>query len=491
MKRIVFFLMLYMFPCLCNAKVTLPSLIGDNMVLQRNTVVKLWGKATPYSTVKIKLSWDNQVYETKAEASGEWVQNVRTTDAGGPYSITISDGTPVVLSNILLGEVWICAGQSNMEMPVQGFFGQPCTDAVKTMRDARKYPDIRMFTVSRNSKKIPQNDCLGEWKFSDPGSVGAFSAVGYFFGRCLNQYLDIPVGLICTSWGGTNIEAWMSEESLKRISIDRRFIAENWTEEHSAPTVLYNGMVHPLLKYVAKGFIWYQGEANHRNFYDYKTMQVEMVRQWREAWNHAEMPFYYVQIAPYRYDDADCRAMALLRENQYKALDEIPYSGIVGTNDVGLYSIIHEPNKLVIGERLAYLALSRNYGIQSVPADMPTYKSVKIKERKAILSFNNLAAPDDQKDPRSFSWLDDDDKVITLKGFEIAGADQKFYPAKARLVWTENQIEVFADEVPEPIAVRYAFKNYSEANVKTTLGQPLAPFRTDNWDILPNELFKE
>ena len=348
-----------------------------------------------------------------------------------------------------------------------------------------------MFTVSRNSKKIPQNDCLGEWKFSDPGSVGAFSAVGYFFGRCLNQYLDIPVGLICTSWGGTNIEAWMSEESLKRISIDRRFIAENWTEEHSAPTVLYNGMVHPLLKYVAKGFIWYQGEANHRNFYDYKTMQVEMVRQWREAWNHAEMPFYYVQIAPYRYDDADCRAMALLRENQYKALDEIPYSGIVGTNDVGLYSIIHEPNKLVIGERLAYLALSRNYGIQSVPADMPTYKSVKIKERKAILSFNNLAAPDDQKDPRSFSWLDDDDKVITLKGFEIAGADQKFYPAKARLVWTENQIEVFADEVPEPIAVRYAFKNYSEANVKTTLGQPLAPFRTDNWDILPNELFKE
>jgi len=146
---------------------------------------------------------------------------------------------------------------------------------------------------------------------------------------------------------------------------------------------------------------------------------------------------------------------------------------------------------LVIGERLAYLALSRNYGIQSVPADMPTYKSVKIKERKAILSFNNLAAPDDQKDPRSFSWLDDDDKVITLKGFEIAGADQKFYPAKARLVWTENQIEVFADEVPEPIAVRYAFKNYSEANVKTTLGQPLAPFRTDNWDILPNELFKE
>lgn len=198
-----------------------------------------------------------------------------------------------------------------------------------------------------------------------------------------------------------------------------------------------------------------------------------------------------MQIAPYRYDDADCRAMALLRENQYKALDEIPYSGIVGTNDVGLYSIIHEPNKLVIGERLAYLALSRNYGIQSVPADMPTYKSVKIKERKAILSFNNLAAPDDQKDPRSFSWLDDDDKVITLKGFEIAGADQKFYPAKARLVWTENQIEVFADEVPEPIAVRYAFKNYSEANVKTTLGQPLAPFRTDNWDILPNELFKE
>lgn len=489
--RIIFFLMSYMLSCMCNAKVSLPSLVGDNMVLQRNRIITLWGKATPNSIVKIKTSWNGKEYETKTKANGDWNQNVQTTDAGGPYSITIDDGTPLVLSNILLGEVWICAGQSNMEMPVQGYLGQPCSNAVETIRDARKYPEIRMFTIPRNSQEVPQDDCNGEWRLSSPAAVSTFSAVGYFFGRCLNQYLDIPIGLINVSWGGTNIEAWMSEESLKRIKVDRQFIAENWTEEHSKPARLYNGMIHPLLKYAVKGIVWYQGEANHHNYYDYKTMLVEMVRQWRNAWNFAKMPFYYVQIAPYRYDNADCRAMALLRENQQKALEEIPYSGMVGTTDVGLYSIIHEPNKLAIGERLAYLALSRDYGINSVPAEMPTYKSMNVEDGKAILSFNNLAAPNDQEDPRSFSWLDDDNEVITLNGFEIAGSNRIFYPAQARLRWTENQIEVYADEVQEPVAVRYAFKNYSKANVKTTLGQPLAPFRTDDWPIPADELFQE
>lgn len=490
MKKCRLLLMLLMVSYLCDAKVVLPSLLCDNMVLQRNAVVKLWGEASPLSTVKITVSWDSNTYETAVGKDGQWSQDVVTTEAGGPYSITISDGTPIVLSNILLGEVWICAGQSNMEMPVQGFFGQPCIESVETMRDAKKYPDVRMFTVARSSQKVPQSNCSGEWLCPDPESVGLFSAVGYFFGRSLNQYLDIPIGLICTSWGGTNIEAWMAEESLERINVDRNFIRKNWVEEHSTPSLLYNGMVHPLLKYVAKGFIWYQGEANHRNYYDYKTMMVEMVRQWREAWGNVKMPFYYVQIAPYCYDGADYRAMALLRENQYKALAEISYSGIVGTNDVGLYSIIHEPNKLVIGERLSYLALLRDYKIKGVPADAPTYKSVEIKNGKAILSFNNMAVPNDQQDPRSFSWLDEDFKVIALKGFEIAGSDRKFYPAKARLLWSENQIEVCADEVSEPIAVRYAFKNFSDANIKTTLGQPLAPFRTDDWEILLDELFK-
>lgn len=490
-EKIAVLFMLYIIPCMCNANVFLPSIIGNNMVLQRNSSVMLWGKANPNSTVKLKTSWNNETYKAKADADGNWCHKVRTTEAGGPYSITIDDGSPLVLSNILLGEVWICAGQSNMEMPVQGYFGQPCSNAVETIRDAKKYPDIRLFTVSRNSQETPQDDCKGEWKLSSSETVGMFSAVGYFFGRCLSQYLDIPIGLINVSWGGTNIEAWMSAESMEKINVNRQFISENWKDEHSIPARLYNGMIHPLLKYAAKGFIWYQGEANHRNYYDYKTMFVEMVRQWREAWNSAEMPFYYVQIAPYCYDDPNCRAMALLRENQYKALSEIPYSGMAGTADVGLYSVIHEPDKLAIGERLAYLALSHDYGVKSVPAEMPTYKSMEIQDGKAVLSFNNLAAPNDQNDPRSFSWLDDNNKVFTLKGFEIAGADRKFYPAKAGLRWYENKIEVYADEVREPAAVRYAFKNYSEANVKTTLGQPLAPFRTDDWAIPEDELFKK
>ena len=203
------------------------------------------------------------------------------------------------------------------------------------------------------------------------------------------------------------------------------------------------------------------------------------------------MPFYFAQIAPYRYDGADLRAIPLLVENQYKALEEIPYSGIAGTSDVGMFSIIHEPDKLRVGERLAYLALSRDYGAGGVPADAPTYKSMEVLDGKIVLSFNNMAAPDDQSDPRSFSWLDDNGKVISPKGFEIAGADRIFHPAKARLLWSDNQIEVSSDDVPEPVAVRYGFKNYVETNIKTTLDQPLAPFRTDNWEIPAEELFKK
>ncbi len=474
-----------------QAKIKLPSLLCDNMVLQRNTEVNLWGSATPEAIVKVTTSWNGAIYKTHAGKDGKWLVKVKTADAGGPYSIIISDGSERVLTNILLGEVWICAGQSNMEMPVQGFFGQPCYNAVETMREAVKYKNIRLFTVNRNSRQEPQEDCKGEWLCSNPETVGAFSAVGYFFGRCLNQFTEIPVGLINTSWGGTNIEAWMTQESLDKLDIDRKFIAENWTEEHSTPTALYNGMIAPLTRYVAKGFIWYQGEANHQNYYDYKTMFVEMVRQWRAAWGNDKMPFYFAQIAPYRYDGADLRAIPLLVENQYKALEEIPYSGIAGTSDVGMFSIIHEPDKLRVGERLAYLALSRDYGAGGVPADAPTYKSMEVLDGKIVLSFNNMAAPDDQSDPRSFSWLDDNGKVISPKGFEIAAADRIFHPAKARLLWSDNQIEVSSDDVPEPVAVRYGSKNYVETNIKTTLDQPLAPFRTDNWEIPAEELFKQ
>ena len=474
---------------LSRAEVRLPAVLGDNMVLQRESEVNLWGWAQPRKVVKIKTSWNKKRYRVRADADGKWLVKVVTASAGGPYSITFSDGKKTRLENILLGEVWICSGQSNMEMPVQGFLGQPCLYAAETMRQARQYPDIRLFTVARDSTDVPRDDCVGEWLCSDPKTVGAFSAVGYYFGRCLNQYLGVPVGLITTNWGGTNIEAWMSPESNRKLGVDDEYTKQNWDEYYLPCSVLYNGMVVPIVNYTAKGFIWYQGESNRGNWKEYADMQAEMIRQWREAWGDENMPFYITQIAPYRYSGAEKRRSALLVENQIKATKMVPNCAMASTTDVGTYSLIHEPDKLSVGERLAWLALSRDYGIEGVPAEAPTYKSMEIKEGKAVISFNNLCEPNDQSDPRSFNWLDDQGQVVrSVKGFEIAGADRKFRPAKARLLWSDNQVEVWSDEVKNPVAVRYCFNNYSETNLKTTLGQPVVPFRTDDWEIPAEEI---
>ena len=474
---------------LSRAEVKLPAVLGDNMVLQRDSQVNLWGWAKPRKVVKIKTSWNRKRYRVRADADGKWLVKVVTTGAGGPYSITFSDGKKTRLENILLGEVWICSGQSNMEMPVQGFLGQPCLHATETMRQARLYPDIRLFTVARDSTDTPRDDCKGEWLLSDPKTVGAFSAVGYYFGRCLNQYLGVPIGLITTNWGGTNIEAWMSPESNAKLGVDEEYTKNNWDEYYFPCSVLYNGMVVPIVNYTAKGFIWYQGESNRGNYKEYADMQAEMIRQWREAWGDENMPFYITQIAPYRYSGAEKRRSALLVENQIKATKMVPNCAMASTTDVGTYSLIHEPDKLSVGERLAWLALSRDYGIEGVPAEAPTYKSMEIKEGKAVISFNNLCEPNDQSDPRSFNWLDDQGQVVrSVKGFEIAGADKKFRPAKARILWMDNQVEVWSDEVKEPVAVRYVFCNHSETNLKTTLGQPVVPFRTDDWEIPAEEI---
>ncbi len=474
---------------LSRAEVKLPAVLGDNMVLQRDSQVNLWGWAKPRKVVKIKTSWNRKRYRVRTDADGKWLVKVVTTGAGGPYSITFSDGKKTHLENILLGEVWICSGQSNMEMPVQGFLGQPCLHATETMRQARLYPDIRLFTVARDSTDTPRDDCKGEWLLSDPKSVGAFSAVGYYFGRCLNQYLGVPIGLITTNWGGTNIEAWMSPESNAKLGVDEEYTKKNWDEYYFPCSVLYNGMVVPIVNYTAKGFIWYQGESNRGNYKEYADMQAEMIRQWREAWGNENMPFYITQIAPYRYSGAEKRRSALLVENQIKATKMVPNCAMASTTDVGTYSLIHEPDKLSVGERLAWLALSRDYGIEGVPAEAPTYESMEIKEGKAVISFNNLCEPNDQSDPRSFNWLDDQGQVVrSVKGFEIAGADKKFRPAKARILWMDNQVEVWSDEVKEPVAVRYVFCNHSETNLKTTLGQPVVPFRTDDWEIPAEEI---
>lgn len=466
-----------------SAEVKLPGVLSNDMVLQRNTEVNLWGEAAPNRRVRIRTSWDNARYDVRADEAGRWSVRVATGDAGGPYSITFDDGDRVTLENILLGEVWICGGQSNMEMPVCGFMYQPVEGSVDAIVDAGSYPEIRLFTVPHISSAEPLTDCDASWEVSTPESVCRFSAVGYFFGLTLHKVLGVPVGLITPNWGGSTIETWMTEESIDAIEGIDHAVAKSGVYDNSIVQRLYNGMILPVCNFTAKGFIWYQGESNRKNWYDYKALQVALVDLWRKTWGDEAMPFYMTQLAPYRYEGDNLRSLPLVIEAQYKAAAEIPHSGIAATNDLGNPTCIHPPKKLEVGRRLAYLALTNDYGVRGMPRPAPTFASMERDGSKLVLSFNNLSARHSWNDPDSFVGFKADG-YVRPQGFEVAGEDRVFHKAKANFKWWENKIEVSCDEVPEPVAVRYAFRNYCpEADVRTTMGQPLVPFRTDDWPL--------
>ncbi|MDE5637369.1 MAG: sialate O-acetylesterase [Alistipes sp.] len=466
-----------------SAAVKLPGVLSDDMVLQRNAEVNLWGEAAPGRRVRIRTSWNNARYDVRADEAGHWSVRVATGDAGGPYSITFDDGDRVTLENILLGEVWICGGQSNMEMPVCGFMYQPVEGGVDAIVDAGSYPEIRLFTVPRVSSAEPLSDCDASWEVSAPESVSRFSAVGYFFGRTLHKVLGVPVGLITSNWGGSTIETWMTEESIDAIEGIDLAAAKSGVYDNSIVQRLYNGMILPVCNFTAKGFIWYQGESNRRNWYDYKALQVALVDLWRKTWGDETMPFYMTQLAPYRYEGDDLRSLPLVVEAQYKAAAEIPHSGIAATGDLGNPTCIHPPRKLEVGRRLAYLALTNDYGVRGMPRPAPTFASMERDGSKLVLSFDNLSARHSWNDPDSFVGFTADG-YVRPQGLEVACEDRVFNRAKASFKWWENKIEVSCDEVPEPVAVRYAFRNYCpEADVRTTMGQPLVPFRTDDWPL--------
>ena len=483
MKRLFLAVVALMAAARLSAEIRLPAVLGSNMVLQRNTEVNFWGETSPRSKVRVTTSWNDRSYETRSDAAGKWSLKIATGEAGGPYTIRVSDGKELVLENVLLGEVWICSGQSNMEMPVCGFMYQPVEGSVEAITGACEYPEIRMFTVPKVSSETPREDCESAWECSTPAAVSAFSAVGYFFGQTLNRILGIPIGLITPNWGGSTIETWMTEESIDATPGIDYEVAKSGIYDNSIPQRLYNGMILPVCRYTAKGFIWYQGESNRKNWYDYCALQVSLVKLWRETWGDDTMPFYFTQLAPYRYEGDNLRSLPLVIEAQYRAMSQIPRSGIAATTDLGNPVCIHPKRKREVGMRLAFLALANDYGIEGLPAPAPTYKSMERKGNKLVLSFNNLSERNTWSDPDSFVGYAPNG-ALRPQGFEIAGEDRVFHPAKASLVWWENKIEVSSDEVPEPVAVRYAFKNYCpEANVVTTMGQPLVPFRTDTWPL--------
>jgi sialate O-acetylesterase len=364
-----------------------------------------------------------------------------------------------------------------MEMPVHGFFGQSVTGSVDEIMEANQYPDIRLFTVKRAPAATPKDDCEGSWQKSTMKSVRDFSATAYFFGKNLNKALNVPVGLIASKWGGTRIESWMTEESIREIPDINLDVALNPHSNTDAgkPSWLFNGMIAPLVHYTSKGFIWYQGESNQGNYFDYDKLMGAMVKLWRLSWKNMDMPFYYVQLAPYEYDGVEKTLLPLTIEAQYKALQYIPNAAIAPSSDLGHRTCIHPPQKKEVGQRLAFLALSHTYGMEGLPPDAPVIDMVTYEGSKAILTFKNTP------DPAALGRGSFDRYTGEIKGFEMAGEDRKFYPAKANHI-LHNKIEVTCDRVPKPVAIRYAFRNWHEANVKTTDGLPLVPFRTDNWD---------
>lgn len=468
------------------SKVKLPSVIGTGMVLQRETNVNLWGWSEKGRTVTVKASWMNKKIRTESGSDGRWSCRVPTTKAGGPYTITFSDGVgpDVTVSDVLMGEVWICGGQSNMEMPVGGFMCQRVDGSMEAVADAGKYPGIRMFTVPRCSSDTPRQDCDTAWCYSTPLNVRTFSAIAYFFARELNRHIGVPIGIVTSNWGGSCIETWLDKASLDSSG---RMKAIDDRPNENASSHLYNGMICPIKGFTAKGFVWYQGESNIGNWFDYAALQKALVRLWRKDWGNNEMPFYITQIAPFAYGAPQKRSAALLMEQQWKAADELEHCDVACTTDIGSYELIHPARKQEAAQRLAYLALVNDYGMEGLPSVYPRFKSFeKRADGHLVLSFNHMTFPNNfaVSDPEQQNSFD---CSIEPRGFEVAGANHKFYPAKARHIWYTNTIEVWSDSVPDPVAVRYAFRNWPEATVRTLTDLPLPPFRSDNWDITASE----
>lgn len=477
---LLLFVLFFSLACSLSAKVTLPALVGDNMVLQQQSNVKVWGWSGPNTTIEVTASWGVKG-ATKSDKDGNWLISISTPIASFiPYSMTVSDGEQITINNILIGEVWLCSGQSNMEMTFTGVWGSPVIGANQTIAESVQYPNLRLFTVQEINASKPLKDCKGAWKIPSPAAAKAFSAIGYLYGLQLHKTLNVPVGIINASWGGTIIEAWMDAESQKMFTdVDLNLINDEKFPVYQKPISCYNGMIAPLINYSLRGFLWYQGESNVPRYSTYADKMVALIKFWRTLWADSNMPFFYTEIAPYNYaanrldlTEAQINA-ALLREQQARVMDMISNVGMVCTNDLVSpfeREEIHPSNKPEVARRLSYWALRDTYGFgEALSAIGPRYKSVKIENGKAILVFSGV-----------------DGSGLTIKGdvlgFEIAGSDHVFYPAKASKVFPNvTQLSVFSEKVIEPVAVRYCFKNFLIGNVSNVYGQPLVPFRTDNW----------
>ena len=464
-KRIVGICLLFSI-CL-SAKVKLPAFFADNMVLQQQSECKLWGWAEPGKKILVDTPWDKKSHPATARKDGYFQVTVKTPEAGGPYTIYFRDGDVVTLSNVMIGEVWICSGQSNMEMQMKGFKQQPVEGTTEELLHC-KDNQLRLFTVKRHASLTPEKDVTGQWSEASTASVRDFSATAYYFGRALRQALGVPVGLICTSWGGSACEAWMNADWLKAFPKVKQTITEEDVKklQQRCPTALYNGQLKPLIGYTMRGAIWYQGEDNVPRYDFYAPLLKAMVEGWRKDWKQGDFPFYYCQIAPYDYSLIQWEGSQYLREQQAKAESMITNARMAVLMDAGLEYGIHPRKKRQAGERLALLALANTYDVKGLP-DFAVYKEVTFQNDTAVVSFD-----------RSKEWVYFEHGT-TSNNFEVAGADRVFHPASK--VWvSRNRVYITCNQVKKPVAVRYAFKDWADGDLMHD-GLPVPSFRSDDW----------
>ena len=490
--------------CTSFADVRLPAVIGDNMVLQQGKKVPIWGWAEPGEEVMVSVNWHSMEWAVTADKDGKWKFAMNSPKAGGPYKMSIRGKNTIMIKNIMVGEVWICSGQSNMQWAVK-----QSANAEQEIAKA-DYPNIRLFTVKREVAEQPKSDCAGSWTSCNPETIPDFSAVAYYFGRELHKELDVPIGLIHTSWGGTPAEAWTRrgilekdadfapiltryddaiakypqakkeyelkvavwEEAVEKAKVEGkkpppRPGAPFGPGNPHSPAGLYNAMIAPLIPYGIQGAIWYQGESNADRAYQYRKLFPAMIQNWRDDWGQGNFPFLFVQLANFMAINPEPvdSAWAELREAQLMTL-ALADTGMAVIIDIGEADNIHPQNKQDVGRRLALWALAKSYG-KGLVCSGPIYKSMKVEGDKIILQFDHvgggLVAGGDE----------------SLKGFAVAGADRKF-------VWADSRIDgdtvvVGSDQVSEPVAVRYAWADNPVCNLYNKEGLPASPFRTDGW----------
>lgn len=454
--------------CLLQAEVKPNPLFTDGAVLQRGQVIPVWGTANDGE--KLSVSFGGQKLVTTAK-DGKWRVNLKPLEAGGPFTMKISGENTVTVKNLLVGEVWVCSGQSNMA------FSFKRSASAKEEGPKAKYPKLRMFTVTRTTSPSPQEEAKGSWVECSPETVGKFSAVGYFFARDLHEKLGVPVGMIHTSWGGTPAQSWTSAEGFddhaelqdyaKQAQGNLEKFATTPPEKPlnpHTPSSLYNGMLAPVIPYGIKGAIWYQGESNAKKSKEYRTLFPAMIADWRAKWNQGDFPFYFVQIAPHNNMPAE------IREAQFLTLSKSKNTAMAVTADVGNAKDIHPRKKQPVGHRLALAARALVYG-EEIEYSGPLYDSMKVEDDKAILSFSHVGtALNAQSEGRVLKGDD-------VNGFTIAGEDGKFVPAKATI--KGDNVIVSSDEIAKPKAVRYGWANVPDGNLFNYEGLPASPFRTD------------